>query len=131
MTSTSPGVAALHVARPAAVELAVVHLAGERIAAPRSGAERHHVDVAGEAEGRLAGGAGGARDEAGPARREVVRGDGEARGLEQARQVLGARALVAGRVDGVEADQVTRQLDGVHGASSISVDGLDERVPDA
>jgi hypothetical protein len=58
------GDAALHVGGAAAVEAVAVGLPGEGVPRPARRAERHGVDVAGEADGRLLGAADG-RDEAG------------------------------------------------------------------
>jgi hypothetical protein len=52
--------------------------------------------------------------------------DREAVLLEEAREVLGARLLVAGRVDGIEADERKREIDGVH-ASPIPQHGASHK----
>ena len=53
-------------------------------------------------------GAGEARDDVRAAGREVMAGDLEPRGLEPGAEQVGGDLLVAGRVDGLEADELER-----------------------
>ena len=125
------GHAALHVARAAAVDRAVVHLARERVARPRRPRPgRDHVDVAVEQQRAAAPRAAEPRDELGPpgereAGRDVgMAGDELRRRLEErhvravALQPPGEEALEPGDVAarderlarrGVEADQAPQQ----------------------
>ena len=96
--------------------LAVGDVAGEWRNAPRRGAERHHIGMAGQAE-RLAGSAAAdPRDQIGAASVPVQRmiGDAEARPLQDAAKIFGTWRFIAGRIDGLEADQVARQFDGIN-----------------
>src|SRR5262245_22524616 len=108
------GDAALHVGRAAPVEATVGGLACERIARPGRRAERHRVDVASEAEGRPLGRAAEASDQARPTGGIFVGANGEAGVLQHAAKAFRTRALVARRVDGVDAEQLAREVEGFH-----------------
>ena len=72
--------AALHVGRAAPIQPVTVDLARERVVCPGLGAERHDVDVAGEAQRRAAGLVrADRRDEARAPFGELVIGDRESR----------------------------------------------------
>ncbi len=101
--------AALHVGGAAAVHAVAVGLARECVVLPRRGAERHHVDVAGEADRRTAVAYADLRDEAGACLGELVVGDAEARLLQQRSQPPRASALHARWVDRVEGEQLARE----------------------
>ena len=118
----------LHVDRAAAPQRAVVDLAGPRVVAPVGRIGEHRVDVREVAEHRAL--------RLAPQSRDEVRALGilgaeqlalEPGVLEIALQPLLARALVAGRIDGVEADQpredVSRLFLQVH-AKKVAPDGI-------
>jgi hypothetical protein len=63
---------AFHVSRAAAVDLAVDDLAGKRIDAPGRVAKRNRIDMAGEAQLRLASGASNPGDQIGAIRSEIL-----------------------------------------------------------
>src|SRR5439155_1430334 len=69
--------------------------------------------MAGEADGQP--GAFAPRDEGGPPRGELVRRHAVARADEKLSQPLRGRPLGALRIDRVDADQLARQVDGIHG----------------
>jgi branched-chain amino acid transport system ATP-binding protein len=96
----------------AAVQLAGIELAAERVARPRRGAERHRVEVTCEAERRKPS-AFPARDQAGAPGGELVHRHGVSGVLQELSRTLRARPLRALRRDGVDPDQLARQLDGV------------------
>src|SRR6185436_15782610 len=105
--------AALHVARPAAVQPVAVDLAAEGVAGPVAAAERDGVEMPGEAQrGRIAVGARPPGDEAGAVRpAELVAAHLEARGLEAGGEEVRRPRLVARRVDRVRPDELPRELD--------------------
>src|SRR5689334_12716587 len=86
-----------HVRGAAAVEALAVGLAGERILRPLARAQRHGVEVPGQAKRRLRLAAAGPRDDAGAARRVLVILDAKSPLLEEAPGVARAVALAAGR----------------------------------
>ena len=104
----------LHVERAAAPDEAVGKVARPRIVAPLRRRREHGVDVREQAQDGTRGlAAVQARDEVwalGGAAEQLAR---EAGGGENAGEVLLRGALVAGRVDGVEAEQPPQQRDGV------------------
>jgi hypothetical protein len=109
--------AALHVERAAAPEPAVDELAAERRSRPLLAGRRDDVDVPVQQQRRRIAGSGHARDQVGPG--IVARDDArlDTGALEQLLYVRDARALVAGRVRGVEPEQVAEKLDDVRHSS--------------
>ena len=93
------------------MQAVAVDLRRERVPAPVGAAQRDGVDVTGEAQRRRVAGAGAARDEARATGLVLVRGDLEPGRLEAPGEHGGRPALVAGRVDRVEADELLRELD--------------------
>ena len=76
--------------------------------------------MAGEAERRLVVGAAAPRDQAGAPVGELVRGNGETRVGQKPAETVGAGPFVAGRIAGVEGDELPRQFEGVrHGAHGL------------
>ena len=102
--------AAFHIARTAAVEFAAFEARAKCVCFPRGGAQRHGVDMAGETERRLAFGAADFSDQAGARRREFRVIDRKSRALQQVAQMLRARLLGAGRINGVELEELAREL---------------------
>ena len=120
------GHAALHVARPAAVQPPVAQLA-ERLDAPRRAAQRHGVEVAGHAQRRPV--AREARHHARPPRRVLVERDLEPGGGQPLGEQRRGRPLAAGRVDGVEADELEGKVDGGHRAIIAAVPARARAAP--
>src|SRR5437763_13552936 len=81
-------------------------------------AERYSIAVTCKRDGSLVTGATDACDKIGPAFVERHRLTLEAGSSQQASQIVCARRLLAGRVDGVEADQLGGEIDGVNGHQS-------------
>ena len=96
------------------MEAPVAQLA-ERLGGPGRAAERNGVEVPGHAQDRALGvAARQARDDVRAAGGDLVPGDLEARGLEPGAEQVGGDLLVAGRVDGLELDELERKVDGGH-----------------
>src|SRR2546430_13675332 len=83
------------------------------IARPRASAERHHVQVPGQAQRRLRRRSPRAGDHAGSRLGILVVLDAKAPLLEERAGVPRAVALAAGRIDRLEAQQRAREGDGV------------------
>ena len=108
------GDAALHVAGAAAVEPVAVDLPAQGIEIPGGGAERHGIQMSGEAEGRGVVRALERRDEAGASLGEAVEAHFHPGRLQQPPEMLGAGPLVARRIDGAQPGELLRQCDGGH-----------------
>ncbi len=105
--------ARLHVGRPPSVQPIAPRFARERIARPGVGAERHDVEVAGEAQRRFRRRSPCASDHARSGLGVLVVLDAKAPIREQRADMPRAVALAAGRIDRLEAQQRARQGDGV------------------
>jgi hypothetical protein len=113
--------AALHVECAAAPDVPVDELARERRMRPALAGRGHDVDVAVQDQGRSTVRAGVPGNEVGATRRSLVALALDAVGPEQRLDVRDAGFLVARRVGGVEADQLSRELDRVdHSCASAS-----------
>src|SRR5207248_361654 len=110
------GDAGLHVGDTAAVEPVAVRFTGERILGPGTRAERHGVEMAGEAERRLCIARPRARHDARAPGLVFVVGDAEAPLAEQRAGVARAFLLAARRVDGVVGEERPGERDNVGGA---------------
>ena len=109
--------AALHVERPASPDPAVDQVAAERRARPALTDGRDDVDVPLQQQGRPVAPAAQARDEIRPRGILCVQLHLASRLLEQSAQERDAVGLVPRRIRGVEADQLTEQLDRCHRAA--------------
>src|SRR5439155_7950857 len=101
---------ALHVERPAAPDLAVAELAGPRIDLPLGPIRDDRVRVQEENQARPAAPAGQARDEVRPLGHLRVELSRDTALREVVAQQLRRGRLVAGRIDGVDADQLLEEL---------------------
>ena len=108
------GHAGLHVGGAAAVEPAVDDLPAERVDTPGLGAQRHGVDMAGEAQ-RRARAVAQAGDDIGASLAGIDVGHVEARGREHVAEMMGAVVLLARRIDGLVADERLGQRYGIGG----------------
>ena len=97
----------------AAIELVAVGFTGERVPAPLARAERHHVEVAGQTQGRLLIGTAKPRDYARAAFLIVEILNIKTPFFQQRARHLGAIALATGRVDGIEAQQIARKRNSI------------------
>jgi hypothetical protein len=101
----------LHVERPSAPDEPVAELAAERVDAPLARIRRNDVRVREQRERLAAAGAADPRDEVRPLGRPRVLLALDTRVLEVGAEELGRRGLVAGRIRGVETDQLPQELD--------------------
>ena len=102
--------AAFHVAGAASIQLAAFEAGTKRIRFPCGRAQRHGIDMPGEAERPLAFDAADFGDEAGARGRELRVIDRKSRAFQQVAQMLRARLLGAGWIDGVELEKFAREL---------------------
>ena len=101
---------AFHVERAAAPDVTVAELARPWVHGPLGRVGEHRVRVRQEEEPRPAAASGDARDEARPLRHARVELALDPERLQVVAQQLGGDRLVAGRIDGVEADQLLEEL---------------------
>src|SRR5262249_24648386 len=115
------GNAALHVRGAASPQTTVLHNAAMGRHGPGLRAERYSVGVTGKRDGRLAPAATDACDKIWAAfvkRHPLALETGSG---QQAHQIFGARRLLAGRVDGIEADQLGCEIDGTKRHLSLRI----------
>ena len=101
---------ALHVAAAAPEQLSRIRFAGKRILLPGSGAERYHIDVACEAQRRLAGLRSDVGQQVDTRRAEAVITNSKTCGFEDSTELSSTRLFVTGRVDRVQPQDVPSEL---------------------
>ena len=103
---------ALHVHRPAPVEVARVELAAERVVRPALGVGGHDIQVAQQEQGTAARAvAAQPGDDVAPAGERLQDARWHARAGQDPGQVAGGHDLVAGRVDGPQAQERLEMAD--------------------
>jgi hypothetical protein len=108
------GDAALHVAGAAAVKPVAVDLPAQGIETPGGGAERHGIEMPGEAEGWCVVRPFESRNEAGASLGEAVEAHFQPSRFQEPTEMLGAGLFIPRRIDGAQPGQLLRQGDGGH-----------------